>query len=222
MAYVWIAALWVAFAATHMGLSSLRLRPRLVARLGERGFLAAYSLVALALFVPLVRTYYAHKHTGPLLWTAGGLTEVRWAAYGLIGAAFALVIAGLLQPSPAAVRPGRPEVRGVARITRHPLLMGIGLWGLAHLLATTVHAAEFAFFVGFPIFAVIGCDHQDQRKVATLGEPYRAFVAATPFVPFSRASSARGLLEGSMPLAVAAGIALAIALRRFAHGWLAG
>ncbi|MBW2282381.1 MAG: NnrU family protein, partial [Deltaproteobacteria bacterium] len=37
-------ALWIAFAATHMGLSSVRLRPALLARLGEQGFLAAYSL----------------------------------------------------------------------------------------------------------------------------------------------------------------------------------
>ena len=45
MAVVWIAALWIAFAATHMGMSSLRWRPRLVAALGDRGFQAVYSLL---------------------------------------------------------------------------------------------------------------------------------------------------------------------------------
>ena len=33
-----IVLLWVAFGATHMGLSSRRLRPRLVAALGAGGF----------------------------------------------------------------------------------------------------------------------------------------------------------------------------------------
>jgi len=218
---VWIAALWVLFAATHMGLSSARFRPRLVARLGARGFQGVYSLLALAIFVPLVATYYAHKHTGPYLWNLSQLPGVRWLGYGLMGAAFVLVVAGLVQPSPAGMVPAKPEVRGVARITRHPVLMGFGLWGLAHLLLTIVHAAELAFFGGFAIFAVVGCEHQDQRKLAA-SESYRAFHAATPFLPFSRLGFVRGLAEMPLPVAIAGGIALAWALRRYAHAWLSG
>jgi uncharacterized membrane protein len=218
---VWIAALWILFAATHMGLSSARFRPRLVARLGARGFQGVYSLVALAIFVPLVSTYYAHKHTGPYLWSLSQLPGVRWLGYGLVGAAVVLVVAGLVQPSPAGLVPARPEVRGVARITRHPVLMGFGLWGFAHLLLTVVHAAELAFFGGFAIFAVVGCEHQDQRKLAE-SEGYRAFHAATPFLPFSRLGFVRGLAEMPLPVAIAAGITLAWALRRYAHAWLAG
>ncbi len=63
-----IAALWILFGATHMGLSSLRLRPALVSNLGDRGFLAAYSLVALAVFVPLTVVYAGHRHEGALLY----------------------------------------------------------------------------------------------------------------------------------------------------------
>jgi uncharacterized membrane protein len=221
MEAVWIAALWVLFAATHMSLSSRRFRPRLVAKLGERGFQGLYSLVALAIFVPLVATYYAHKHSGPYLWTLSQLPGVRWLGYGVMGAAFVLVVAGLVQPSPAGMVPARPVVRGVARITRHPVLMGFGLWGLAHLLVATVHAAELAFFGGFAIFAVVGCEHQDQRKLAA-SESYRAFHAATPFLPFSRPGFVRGLVEMPLPVGIAAGIALAWALRRYAHAWLAG
>jgi len=219
---LWIATLWILFAATHMGLSSQGLRPRLVARLGDRGFQGLYSLVALATFVPLVWSYYAHKHAGPHLWKLVGLPGVQWIGYALVGAAFVLVVAGLVQPSPASIRPGKSLVRGVARITRHPLFMGFGLWGVAHLLLAIVNASELAFFGGFAIFAVVGCDHQDQRKLATLGESYRAYVAATPFLPFSSKGSVRGLVEMPMPIAVAGGIALAWALRQYAHAWLAG
>jgi uncharacterized membrane protein len=221
MAAVWIAALWILFAATHMALSSQRLRPRLVARLGARGFQGLYSLVALAIFVPLVSTYYAHKHSGPYLWTLWQLPGVRWLGYAVMGAAFVLIVAGFVQPSPAGMVRARPDVRGVARITRHPVLMGFGLWGLAHLLLATVHAAELAFFGGFPIFAVVGCEHQDQRKLAA-SEEYRAFLAATPFLPFSRLGFVKGIAEMPFPLAIAAGIALTWALREYAHAWLSG
>ena len=54
-----------------MGLSSLRVRGRLVAALGERGFLGVYTLVAFATFVPLVGFYFSHKHEGPFLWYLG-------------------------------------------------------------------------------------------------------------------------------------------------------
>jgi uncharacterized membrane protein len=219
---VWIAALWILFAATHMGLSSQGPRSRLVARLGDLGFQGAYSLVALVIFVPLVWTYYAHKHAGPYLWNLSWLPGVRWIGIVMVGAALVLIVAGLVQPSPASLRPGRPAVRGVARITRHPLLMGFGLWGVAHLLLAIVHMSELVFFGGFAVFAVIGCEHQDQRKLATQGESYRAYVAATPFLPFASRSFARGLVEMPMPIAIAAGIALAWVLRQYAHGWLAG
>lgn len=222
MEAVWIAAWWLVFAGSHMGLSSRRVRSPLVARLGDRGFQGLYSLVALATFVPLVWTYYAHRHAGPYLWSASGVPGVRWIGYALMGAAFVLVVAGLVQPSPASMRPGRPVVRGAARVTRHPLLMGLGLWGVAHLLLATVHASELAFFGGFPIFAVVGCDHQDQRKLAALGESYRGYASATPFLPFSRAGALRGLVEMPMPAAIAVGIAAAWAIRRYAHAWLSG
>ena len=42
---------------SHFGISSTPLRPWLVARLGERVYLAVYSLVALAAIVWLVRAW---------------------------------------------------------------------------------------------------------------------------------------------------------------------
>lgn len=215
-----IAALWVGFAASHMGLSSLRLRPRLVGALGERAFAGVYSLVALAFFVPLVWVYFAHKHAGPLLWYVGWRPGVRWPMYALMGVALALVAAALARPSPASIVPGASaEVSGIYRVTRHPTFMGAGLFGLAHLLAARVHAAELAFFAGFPLFALIGCLHQDRRKLRTAGEAFRRFHAQTPFLPFTRAGAARGLREAAVPVAIGVGVA---ALVRYLHPTLFG
>ena len=90
-----IVLLWLLFAATHMTLSSRRLRPRLVAALGERGFLGVYSLVAITVFVALVWRYWAHRHAGALLYTPPALGVAGlWTLYVLQGVAWTLVVAG--------------------------------------------------------------------------------------------------------------------------------
>jgi uncharacterized membrane protein len=205
-----ILLLWAAFAASHMGLSSDRVRPGLVSRLGERSFTALYSLLALALFVPLVAVYFGDKHAGPLLWSLGGIPGVRWLMYAGMGLAFALAVSGLARPSPASLVPGKAEVRGVYRITRHPLFMGMALFGLVHLLVVPVHTSDLVFFGGFPVFVLAACRHQDERKLAALGDDYRRFTDGTPFLPGSRRGFLRGVSEQPIPMAIGIGVAAVI------------
>ena len=214
-----IVALWLLFAATHMGLSSLRLRPRLVAAAGERAFLGVYSLVALGVFTALFWFYIDHRHQGSLLWSPALGRAGLWAIYALQAVAWSMIAAGLAQPSPVAVglpeerRPKEP--RGVQRLTRHPVFMGLGLFGALHLVANGF-ASDAAFWAGFPLFALVGSAHQDRRKRVTQGEPYRAWCAATPFLPFTGRETARGLREMG-PLPIAIGVALAVVFRLL-HG----
>jgi uncharacterized membrane protein len=205
-----IVLLWLAFAATHMGFSNARVRPVLVARLGERPFAGLYSLVSLAIFVPLVAVYFDNKHSGPLLWYLGGTAGVGWVMLAGAGVAGAIMAAGIARPSPASLAPGRAEVRGVYRITRHPLFMGIGLLAGLHLLVTVVNAAELAFFGGFVAFTLVGCHHQDRRKLATLGDEFRRFHAETPFLPGTRRGALRGVAEQPIPMLIGACVAAAL------------
>lgn len=205
-----LVGLWIAFGVTHIAMSSLRWRPRLVAALGEVGFQGVYSLVALAIFVPLVTLYFRHKHAGPFLWSLGGVPGLRWIIYAGMGVAFSLAVAGLVRRSPASLGPGKAEVRGVFHVTRHPLFMGVGLFGLLHLGVAAVNAAELAFFGGFPIFVWLGCRHQDQRKLVTAGEAFRRFHAGTSFLP--RPTGILAALR-EQPVPIAAAIALTATLR---------
>ncbi len=214
-----IAGLWGAFAATHIGLSSAALRPRLIARLGPLQFQGLYSLVALALFVPLCWIYFTNQHAGPQLWYFGQLEPLRWLSYAGMALALALLVGGVLTPSPAGMIPARGEPRGALRITRHPIFMAAGLFGLLHLAVANVNAAELAFFAGFPLFALLGCHHQDLRMRAASPE-YSSFCAQSPFLPFAAAGSARGLVE--MPIALASGAGLALFLRIYHAGWFGG
>ncbi len=142
---------------------------------------------------------------------------MRWAVYLGLGTAFVLTVAGLIRPSPAGLVAGPTQVAGVYRITRHPLFMGVGLFGLLHLLVASVNAAELAFFGGFPVFALAGCAHQDRRKLATAGEGFGSFHAQTPFLPFTGRGTLRGIAE--MPVALLLGVALTVVLRWFHPVW---
>jgi len=212
-----IVLLWIGFAASHVLLSSQALRPVLVARLGERAFLGLYSLVSLALFVPLVSVYLDHRHEGGWLWSVSMTPAVTWLVYALMTVGVVMVVAGIASPSPTSLVAGDGplEVRGMQRITRHPLIMGFGVIGAVHLVPNA-SATDVAFFAGLPIFAGIGCRHQELRMRATRGPAFAAYLDATPFLPFTGGGTLRGLRE--LPAWVLpAGIGLSAALR-----WLHG
>ena len=215
-----IALLWAAFAATHMGLSSVPVRTSVVARIGERAFQGLYSLLALVIFVPLVRTFFAHKHAGTWLWVVPRGPALRWPMYAGMAIAFVLLVASFVRPSPAGVVPGEARVDGVYRLTRHPLFMALAIFGALHLLPNGA-AADVAFFGGFVAFTLVGAWHQDRRKLATGSPAFRAFHAATPFLPFTGRETLRGLRE-LPPAVVAAGILATVIVRWFHPAWFGG
>jgi len=206
-----ILLLWAAFTATHLGLASVRVEPRLRAKLGDGPFLGLYSLVALAIFIPLVRIYLANRHAGAWLWQVPVGPPLRAALYLGMTLGLVLTVGALVKPSPAAVAPGRAEVTGIYRVTRHPLVLGLALVFALHLIPNA-SSADVAFFGGFVAFALAGAWHQDARKLHTPPPGFAAFHAATQFLPFTRAGALRGLRE--IPLLVwAIGLALALFAR---------
>ena len=214
-----IVVLWVAFAASHMVLSATPVRTKLVAAMGEWAFRGLYSAVALAIFIPLVWVYFDNKHAGPLLWFVPVNDALRGLLYLANVAAFILIAGGYFSPSPATVGMRRVLHRPIHDITRHPLFMGMGLWGLAHLIPNG-YASDVAFFAGFPIFALIGSWHQDLRHGRTRGESYRRFLSGTPFLPLTGRHTFRGLRHFSLRATIV-GIAAAVVLRFFHADWFA-
>ena len=207
-----IVVLLLLFAASHMLLSSRSIRASLVARLGDQRFLALYSIVALVFFAPLLYYYFTHLHAGPLLWSApdSGAVEFVLVIANVVG--FVLTVAGVMTPSPASVGAGPvDEPRGVHRITRHAVFMGLGIWALAHLVANGF-ASDVAFYGGIVLFVLVGSWHQDRRKLAGGDLRFERFHAATAFIPFTGRGALRGLME-LPPLAVVIGIAVALVAR---------
>jgi uncharacterized membrane protein len=222
-----LALLWATFAGSHMILSSARLRPRLRARLGEQGFRGLYSLIALAIFVPLVGVYWGNRHAGPLLWTTIGPPAVATALNHVLMALALVLLASSLLPASAApsAMQAQPEgiarVRGMTRITRHPTLVAFALFGIAHLLVNG-NLADVVFFGGFPLFTWIGARHQDER-MARDRPGYRNVIAHTSIVPFGAILAGRqSLVPRELPLpGIVVGLGLATVLRIF-HSTLFG
>ena len=211
-----IALYWLMFASSHMVLASRHIRPRLVGALGPSFYRLGYTLVAIAIFMPLLFSYLGHRHAGPLLWAMPMSTWLTWTVYVGIGGAFVLMAAGFLTPSP--VIPGAPYERpqGVHWLTRHAIFMGTGVWGLMHLIPNG-YLSDVVFFGGFPLFAVVGCWHQDRRKLAEGDERFREFYGQTPFFPFTGRQTLRGLRELS-PLAVVFGVGITVLIRVLSPG----
>ena len=215
-----IVVLLLLFAASHMLLSSRSIRASLVARLGDRTFLVVYSTVALVFFAPLVYYYSTHLHSGPLLWSvpATGAVEFVLVLANVVG--FVLAVAGVMTPSPASVG-GAPvdEPRGVHKITRHAVFMGLGIWALAHVISNG-YASDVAFFGGLVVFVLVGSWHQDRRKLAAGDPRFERFHAATAFIPFTGRDAIRGLME-LPPLAAILGVIIAL-VARYLHPSIGG
>ena len=209
-----IVVLLLLFASSHMLLSSRKIRARLVARLGAMRFQAAYSIVALVFFLPLLYYYFTHLHAGPLLWSVpdSGAVEFVLVLANVIG--FVMAVAGVMTPGPASLT-GVPtdEPRGVHRITRHAVFMGMGIWALAHAISNG-YASDVAFFGGIVVFVLVGSWHQDRRKLAGDDPRFERFHAATAFIPFTGRDALRGLME-LPPLAAIIGVAVALVARYF-------
>lgn len=216
-----LAILWIAFAGTHVWMSSAGPRARLVDRLGAVGFQGTYSMVALATFGPLLWIFWTHKHAGPLLWSTIGPPEMaRIANYVLMAAALALLVCSLVPSgaAPSAMQARGPvTARGLTRVTRHPMLAAFGIFGIAHLLVNG-NLGDIVFFAGFPLFAWIGGRHQDSRKVREV-PGYEQLVATTSIAPFGAILRGRQrLVVRELPFgALGAGLAGTVLLRTYHH-----
>jgi uncharacterized membrane protein len=180
----WILLWAILFLATHIFVSSAYLRPRLVAALGADAYRGAYSLIALGTFVALVLEFAWHKHTGAMLFNLRGEEPLRWLVWALMLLALILIVAGIMNPSPAQnfVPADAIAPQGILKVTRHPSFVGLAMFGFAHMIMNG-WAGDLVFFGTFPVLAVIGGLHQDRRKLRELGASYRSFLEATSFIP---------------------------------------
>ncbi len=157
-----------------LGAHSIRIfadpwRAAQIARIGEMRWKGVYSLLS-AVGLGLITWGYGVARTGDMvLWVPP--LPMRHVAAGLTLPAFILLVAAYLPGSHIKARVG------------HPMVAGVKLWALAHLLANG-SLADLLLFGGFLAWAVASFaaarrrDRAAGRTYAVLGWPRDAAVAA--------------------------------------------
>ncbi len=180
--FIW----WLLFGGSHILGSTIGVRTYVIGKIGNLGFKALYSLVALATFIPLCWVYLTNKHGGQLLFTPGNTHQLFTHIFML--AALIVLFQGLATPSPITTQAEltgtfRPNAKGIQRVTRHPQNFAFALFGLSHLLVNP-YVGDWIFFGGFIVYGVASSIHQDKRTLVTGPEQVRQFQSDTSAMPF--------------------------------------
>lgn len=211
------------FVGIHLFVAGTSLRGRLVAVLGERGYQGAFSLASLGGIVWLCRAWSVAEPAEPY-WS---LPVFRPIVLVLMFLAFQLVVIGLMTKSPTATGgegalDDEEPARGILRITRHPFLWGVALWGLCHLM-TNADPPSLLFFGALFVLALVGPSSIDAKRRLRYGERWDRFAAVTSNVPFAAIVQGRNQFRaGELGLfRIALGLALYLLLLGF-HAKLFG
>ncbi|CCB66401.1 MULTISPECIES: NnrU family protein [unclassified Hyphomicrobium] len=181
----------ILFLGIHLLPTSPELRDGLKERLGETTYKILFSLLSLAGLIVIVLGFHKlqlHPGKNPILWYPPVWT--RHIAVGLMLPAMILLVASLI---PSRIR----------TMTRHPMLIAIKIWALAHLLANGDLAA-LLIFGSFLAFAVY--DRISVKKRCATG-------------PLGTAQPTSALND---VLVVVIGVGLYAALLLGGHQWLIG
>lgn len=203
-----------AFVGSHFLLSGPLRRP-VMRWLGEKPFMAFYSLVA---FTTLGWAIFAFDRAppAPALWD--GTAILPWVLASLLTIVATVLLLGSFSGNPAlpAANLAGLSARkpwGIFRVTRHPMMMGIALWALSHILVAPTPRTVL-FHLSLIALALGGAAMQDRRKLARNNREWSAWMARTRFWPNWRAM-------GSIATLWAAGL-LAWLVVTAAHLWLGG
>lgn len=187
------------FIITHLAMSGRAIRAALMGALGRWGFMAVYSLVAAVLLGWSIRAYMAAPTV--MLFETGA--ALKHTSLSLMMIAVFFVIGGYTTPNPGVM--GMEEMglrsgaRGVLKITRHPVMWGVALWGVSHVLGAG-HMSALIFFGGMTVLALAGARHIDARRRAGHGDAWTRYEAETSFWPLGAIIGGRTRVErGEIP-----------------------
>lgn len=182
------------FLFTHIGVAGTRLRSRIVERIGSRRYVVFYSLVSAAGTVWLFQAYL----TAPYVELWGQLQSLRTLALPVMLLSSAFVVLGLTsRPSTLfgerALEYRVADISGIIRVTRHPILIGLLLWSVMHMIVNG-DAAALMLFGGLTLLTALGIASMDAKRRARLGDDWEDFAGRTSVFPFAAILAGRNRL----------------------------
>ena len=174
--------LCILFVAFHIILSIHSIRSSMIEKLGEKAFSGIFSLLALATFGGAIFLYVKFNVRGPELWEMNHITAAI--VYALMLGSFMFLFLSFDNPSPIGMVPGEvPEPKGILRITGHPQNMGLGLLGLAHIIAAGTLGGIF-LYGSLAALGFLGAFHQNYNKSLDTDPSVQDFLNKTSVIPF--------------------------------------
>lgn len=144
-----------AFLLSHVVIVRTGIKPALVDRYGKRTYLLFYSTLSLALLAWVIYALISAPRS--VFWATP-----RWAydfAFAVSAVAFVLIGIGAVAPNPlsAAFRKNGfdPDRPGAIGWVRHPLILGLALWGAAHVPGNG-DWPSLVLFLGSAAFGALG------------------------------------------------------------------
>ncbi|KAL4423637.1 hypothetical protein ABPG77_009224 [Micractinium sp. CCAP 211/92] len=187
-------AILLVFAIAHSGLAFLR--PYGEELIGARAYRVIFALVSLPLAIAAVVYFIDHRYDGVPLWNVRGVTGVHELVWGLSFVSFYFLYPSTFNILEVAAV-DEPKLHmwetGIMRITRHPQMVGQGIWCLAHTLWI---GSSFMVVTSLGLMAhhLFGCWHGDFRLKRKYGEAFEEVRARTSTLPF------QAILDGRQQL----------------------
>jgi uncharacterized membrane protein len=169
----------LSFVGSHF-LMSHPLRRQMAWRLGNGGFTLVYSAVSLATFYWMIVEFGRAPKAEPF-WPGG---DVVWVVASLLTLVGAVLFSGSFVRNPSF--PGVPDGMaaqdpfGVFRVTRHPMMWGFALWGIAHILVAP-RPDNFIFAGSIVFLALVGAKAQEWKKAKLVGVQWDAWLRKTSY-----------------------------------------
>ena len=185
---MWTLALACAFfLCIHLMISGTTMKEQIIAKIGGIAYYILFSLFSIGGVIWMIIAFglALGDPMNVVLWKSETFLRV----IGLFGnfLAFLLVVVGIVTPSPTNLGALRhlPDktVYGIVRISRHPILAGIGIWALTHIICNG-NLAAWIFFGSMLALCALGANNIDRKRLALMGETYASIKRRTSIIPF--------------------------------------
>jgi len=186
---MWMLALACAFfLAIHVMISASSLKGRIIEKIGGPAYYILFSLLSLLGLIWMGLSFGVALNDSSnniVFWSSGPYLRILGGIGNFL--AFLLVVMGYTSASPTSLgalwhMPDQP-VRGVIRITRHPVLSGIATWALTHMICNG-NLAAWIFFGTLFVLCALGANTIDRKRLTLMGEAYQKIKRRTSIVPF--------------------------------------
>ena len=212
------------FFAIHAAVSGTHLRGVLINRIGQGAYMGLFAGASAGALTWVILAYINAPHVE--LWA--DVAALKMLAVPMMAVAVVLAVLAFSTPNPTAaggekaLTKERPA-RGIIKVTRHPFLVAVTIWAVAHIMANG-DLASLVLFGGLLALSLIGPRLIDAKRAANYPKTWPRFQAQTSWIPFVAILQGRAQVTMSEIgwARIGVGVALFMVIVMTGHEWTIG